>query len=160
MINLIIINKPGGYSADMMLVYKGSNQYIHSTSHRMTHQQARIKQEIKINGNHSISWGLFFQVLDDRLVLEFYSQKLYKIMRVENKDIYIEIPSSYIYLIDQLEGDNIILHGMLIYVKEYRNDAVIEERFKYQVIIKNDQMGILYQMIETSKRIQEEIQMM
>lgn len=152
------VNNPLMYYAEMILVYKGSNQVIHNTSDRMSFQHIVLNPSIEINEGEKLEWCMQFKILDTELILVMYGQKVYEVIEQEGEKRYIHLPHSYFYFNETPEKKKIVIHGLFIYHKQYTDKCIIEERFKYQITLLKDKS--ISDILDTSKRlIVEEMEM-
>jgi hypothetical protein len=138
----------------MILVYKGSNQIIHNSANKMTSQNAYLERNLKINGNEVLGECIVFKILDVTLVMVMYGCKVYEVIKIDGEKVYIHLPNSYFYFHETPDDKNIIIHGLLIYQKQYSEKCIFDERFKFQIKFIKD--SIITKMLEKSNRFFEE----
>ena len=149
------VNNPLMFHAEMMLVYKGSNQVIHNTADRMTHQRINLIRNIKINNDETLEWCLHFKILDVTLLFVLFGQKVYQEIEENGEKMYVHLTNSYFYFHEIPDEKKIVIHGYFIYNKEYTEKCIIDERFKYQVLLLKDKF--ITDVLETSKRMKDEV---
>jgi hypothetical protein len=150
----MIVNNPLKYNAEMILVYKGSNQVIHNTADRMTYQRIHFIRNIKINNHETLEWCLRFKILDVTLLFVLFGQKVYQEIEEDGEKMYIHLTNSFFYFNETPDEKNIVIHGLLIYNREYSEQCILDERFKYQILLLKDKS--ITEVLETSKRMMNE----
>lgn len=148
------INHPLMYQAEMILVYKGSNNIIHNTADRMSYQRIHLIANLKINDFETLEWCIPFKVLDVTLILVLYGQKIYQVLEENGEKKYIHLTESFFYFNETLDDNKIVIHGILVYNRKYTEKCILDERFKYQISLFKDQS--ISKILETSKRLMEE----
>lgn len=148
------INHPHLHLVEMILVYKGSNQIIHNTVDRMSHQRTGLIPNLKINDFETLEWCIPFKVLDVTLMLVLYGQKIYQVLEENGEKKYIHLTESFFYFNETPDDKKIVIHGLLIYNRKYSEKCILDERFKYQISLFKDQT--ISKILETSKRLMEE----
>jgi hypothetical protein len=148
------VNSPLMYHAEMILVYKGSNEVIHNTVNRMSYQRINIIRSLKINNHETLEWCIPFKILDVTLMLVMYGQKVYQEIEENGEKKYIHLTNSFFYFNETQDEKKIVIHGLFIYNRQYSEKCILDERFKYQIIFIKDQS--IFKMLETSKRLMEE----
>lgn len=152
---MIKIVDPLLFNGELMLVYKGSNQIIHRSPDRMSHQRLRLIRSLSINGGQELEWCVPFKILDMDFIFVLFGRKVYQILENEGAKIYIELTHAYFYYFQDYEitEDKIILHGLLTFDKQYSEKCILAERFKYQLTLRNDRHGDNLKMLEEAERI-------
>ena len=148
------VNNPLMHHAEMILVYKGSNEVIHNTENRMTYQCIILHRNIKINNHETLEWCLRFKILDVTLLLVLFGQKVYQEIEEDGEKMYIHLTNSFFYFNETPDEKKIVIHGLFIYNREYSEKCILDERFKYQILLLKDKS--ISKVLETSKRMMEE----
>lgn len=148
------VNNPLKYNAEMILVYKGSNQVINNTADRMTHQHIELAQNIKLNNHETLEWCLRFKILDVTLLFVLFGQKVYQEIEEFGEKMYIHLTNSFFYFNETPHEKKIVIHGLFIYNRKYSEKCILDERFKYQILLLKDKS--ITEVLETSKRMMDE----
>ncbi|MFA7445690.1 MAG: hypothetical protein WCY89_07050 [Flavobacteriaceae bacterium] len=143
------------YNGELILVYKGSNQAIHRTPDRMSHQRLKLIPNLTINGGQDLEWCVPFKILDMKFMFVLFGRKVYQILENEGEKVYIELKHAYFYYFRDFEvkGRQIILHGLLTFDREYSEKCILNERFRYQLTLRNDKHGNNLKMLEEAERL-------
>jgi len=148
------VNNPLMFRPEMILVYKGSNHVIHNSSDRMSHQYAIISKSLKINAEETLQWAIRFKILDVTLLFVLFGQKVYQEIEEDGEKMYLHLTNSFFYFNETPDEKNIVIHGLLIYNREYSEQCILDERFKYQILLLKDKS--ITEVLETSKRMMDE----
>ena len=148
------INNPLMFHAEMILVYKGSNEVIHNSADRMSYQRIHLIRNIKANNQDNLEWCMPFKILDVSLMLVMFGQKVYQVLEEKGEKKYIHLTNSFFYFNETPDEKKIVIHGLFIYNRQYSEKCILDERFKYQISFLKDQS--INKILETSKRLMEE----
>ena len=135
---MVKINKPWNRKGDFLTYYTGSNKVIHNSSNRITFQNIKLKEDLRINQGEEKRCCFEMTLLNRNFLMVLDGEEIYEITKEDDQIIYTSMTESWMYMsMHKQEGKNYIAQGGLNLKWHYNEMAEFQEVFEYQIVFSN-----------------------